>query len=411
MADKLFNNSKFVFVGELTQGKESLTTNKLSDTSEWSRTRLNVGIKDDGNMQFLNMEYIHKDSLKTCNLFSKDGTQLEVQLNDTTKPEIIDMVSDMSKIVIDLEDDFENKKEYTKLIYKRLNHEMKKEEMNDDDKAKIKEYTEQINEMATKRITFCHIKDAISFVNQALPMIKGKKVKITGSVKCNYYKGKNNLQYVPNHIELVPEDTENQLKIFADVFYEKDSIDDDKKLKKFIVNGYLGERVKKADKLFPTTVVIDYTRVDEENEQHKMLLDFMKGFFAIKDKKQVHKIGVEIDVINGSEKIEFDESCLTPLQLMSVKLGKNKVEDFKPRGNVYGDRVVELRICNYNLRDYSNGALEIFPVSDLADYIYKDDSNVKKEDVKKEEVVQEDKKEEEPKNDMQDMMKNLFGKK
>lgn len=406
MAERLFNNTKFSFIGALTHGKETITTKKLSDTSKWSRTRLGVGIKDDENMQFLNMEYIHSGDVKTCKIFGKDGEMFDVNLSDTVKPEVIERASDITKIIIDLETDFEKKKEYTKLIFKKRNHENKKdEEKTEDDLTKIKEYNAQIKELATNRIEFCHIKDAITFLNQALPVLKDSKVKVTGNVKCNYYKGKNNLQYIPSMIELVPNDTENQLKIFADVFYEKDSIDDDTKLKKFIVNGYLGERVKKVDKLFPTTFVIDYTRVDESIPEHKMLLDFMKGNFKITDKKQVHKMGVEIDVINGAEKVEFDESCLTDLQRLSIKLGKNKLEDFKPRGNVYGDRVVELRVCNGDLKNYPNGCVEVFPVKDILEYIHQDDSDVKIDDVKKEQTQ-----EQSGSTSTEDMMKKLFGK-
>ena len=60
-----------------------------------------------------------------------------------------------------------------------------------------------------------------------------------------------------------------------------------------------------------------------------MMLDFMKGIFKIKDKKQVHKIGLHINCINGAEEIEFNESCLTDNQKMAIALGMNKLEDFK----------------------------------------------------------------------------------
>ena len=58
-----------------------------------------------------------------------------------------------------------NEKEYTKLIFKKRNHEFKKEEdKTDEDREKIKEYDAQIKELATNRITFCHMTDAIIFL-------------------------------------------------------------------------------------------------------------------------------------------------------------------------------------------------------------------------------------------------------
>lgn len=410
MAERLFRKGRFSFVGEVVASNEPMTTKKLSDTSKWSRTRLNLGVKNDSNAQFLTMEYIHTDSVKTCKLLGKDGEMFEVSLTDTMKPEVLEKVMDSAKIVVDLETDFEKKKEYTSLIFKKRNHEMKKEEdKTEDDEQKILEYTNQINELANNRVEFAHMKDVIKFINASLPNLQKHKVRITGQVKSNYYNSKNNLQYIPNFIEIVPEDTENHLKLFADIFYDKDGIDDDKKLKKMIVNGYVGERIKKVDKLYPLTVVIDYDKIDLENEEQVALLDFMKETFSITNKKMVHKIGVEINVINGAEVVEFDESCLTDQQKMAVKLGIKKVEDFKPRGNTYGDRIQELRVCCPDLKAFPNGCEEVFATKDLADYLVQDDSDVSISDVKKEETKEEARVEAPQEESAEDKLKRLFG--
>lgn len=419
MAEKLFKQKRFSFIGSLVASKEPMTDNKLSDTSEWKKQRLNVGVKVDGNAQFLNMEFIHSDRVSKCKILDKDGELMEVSLNETHKPEIINKASDLTKIVIDLETDFEKKKEYTKLLFKVRNHEkdnrdlLSKKELTDDEKAKIEEnnskieeYQKQINELATNRVVFCHMKDAIKFLNASIPTIGTSKIKITGNIKSNFYNGKNNIQYIPNNIELVPEETESQLKAYIDVFYDKDSIEDDKKLKKMFINGYIGEREKKKDKLYPLTVLIDYTKIDEEDDDQKALLDFMKNTFKITDKKQVHKIGVEINVINGSEIVEFDESCLTKEQKTAVALGLKKVEDFKPRGNVYGNRIQELRVCCPDLSNYPEGAVEVFSVKDLGDYLADDDSDITEDKAKKETNKSEEKTQE---TSQADKLKALFG--
>ncbi|GCD11707.1 hypothetical protein [Clostridium tagluense] len=391
MAEKLFKNGRFDFIGELTQGKEILSVKKLSDASKWSRTKLNIGVKDDSNAQFVTMEYIHTDTVKTCKLLGKDGEMFDINLADTNLPSTFEKTSDFVKIIIDLETDFDKKKEYTKLIYKKHAHEFKKaEDKTPEDEVAIKDYDEQIRAVATNRVEFCHIKDAITFLNQALPLFKGYKIRATGNIKSNYYDGKNNLQYVPNYIEIVPVSYENQLKAYLDIFYEKDSIDDDKKMKKFIVNGYVGDRVKRADKLYPLTVVIDYTNVDEEIPEHVMLLDFMKDTFKITDKKQMHKMGVEINIINGSEKLEFDESKLTDQQKLAITFGKNKLSDFAPKGNIYGDRITELRVSNGDLKNYPNGSVEVFKAIDITDYLVADDSDKKADTTKKADAVKDD---------------------
>lgn len=405
--NRMFGRSSFTFIGGIVTSKELVTTNKLSDTSEWSRTRLNFGIKNDNNTQFLNMEYIHSPKVKTTKIFFEDGSNEDVKFEDTCKPSIISRVSEMNRIVVDLEQDFDKKSEYTKLMFKKRNHDIK-EEKTDDDLQKIEEYSKQINELATNRVEFAHIKDVIKFMESSIPMIKDHKIKVTGTVKSNYYNGKNNLQYIPQRIELVPEDTENQLKVYLDFFYDKDGIDDDVKEKRMIVNGYIGERVKKADKLYPLVVVLDYTKIDTEIEQHQQLLDFMKKTFRITNRKQVHKMGLELNILNGSQVVEWDENCLTDDQKMAVALGLSKAEDFKPKGFVYGSRITELRLAKPNVKAYPEFGIEVFPINDLSDYMVADDSDKKISEVKdtpKEEPKQEDKKQE----SAEDLMAKLFG--
>ena len=124
----LFRNGSFNFIGVLGYSDAPLNTKKLSDTSKWSRTRLNVSVRNDNNSQFLNMEYIHSDSVNTCKILGKDGAMFEVALTDTAKPETIEKSADFTRITIDLETDFEKKKQYLSLIFKKRNHENKKDE-------------------------------------------------------------------------------------------------------------------------------------------------------------------------------------------------------------------------------------------------------------------------------------------
>lgn len=409
MADKLFRKGTFTFIGNVVTGKELVTTQKMG-TSDWKKTRLNLGIKNDNNLQFLTMEYIHSDKVKTSKFFNTEGEAFDVKWEDTMKPSTLNKISEMNRIVVDLETDFEIKKEYTKLIFKKHNHEFK-EEKTDEDLEKIKEYDAQIKELAVNRVEFAHVKDTIKFLEASISMIKDKKLKVTGTIKSNYYDGKNVLQYIPSRIEIVEDDTESQLKAFIDVFYDKDGVQDDEKAKKINVFGYIGERIKKQDKLFPIVATIDYTRIDLENEQHMLLLNFMKNTFKITDKKQVHKIGVEINIINGAEMVEFDETCLTPDQKMGIELGFNTIDDFKPKGNVYGSKIEELRVCKADLKTYPNGSVEVFATSNLIDFLALDDSDKKEEDVKTDkpqENTKEDSKQDSKQQSTEDLMKSLF---
>lgn len=407
MTEKLFKKGTFDFIGDVVLGKELTKTFDLG-TSGWKKTRLNLGVKNGAtNTQFLSIEYMHKDDIKDCVIYS-NGEQYKIKLSETTLQKNINLVDELFRTSVDLETDFELKNEYTKLYFKRMNHERKKEEeKTDDDKAKIKEYTEKINELAKNRFEFIHMKDVIDCLMKNIENIKDKKIRVTGTIKSNFYNGNNRLEYIPSRIELVPADTQEQLKAHLDFFYEKDSIDDDEKEKKMIVSGYIGETIKKKDYLYPLPVILDYTKIDTENEQHQKILKFMKDTFKITDKKQMHKIGIDVNLFSGAEIVEFDESCLTDDQKMGIELGFNTIDDFKPKGNVFGSRIEEIKLARPDLKAYPNGSVEVFSVDDLGLYLPSDDSDKTIDEVKKDtETPKEEPKKEE--GSMESLLAELF---
>ena len=118
--ERMFDRGRFVFIGEPVFGRDNVvTTAKLNSKSEWSRTRLNFGVKVGNNTQFLNTEYIHSDKIKTVKLFDKEGNGFEVKLDDTANPMHLDKVGDFSKITVNLETDKEVKKQYYSLLFRR----------------------------------------------------------------------------------------------------------------------------------------------------------------------------------------------------------------------------------------------------------------------------------------------------
>lgn len=376
---KISRNNTFNFVGTLKFGKDLVSTRQLGE-SKWKSTRANVMVKDNENAQFLNIEYMHADDVSNAIMFTKDNEKIEVDLSMTNNPEVVKNCADFMKTTVDLETDFEKKKEYVKLIFKKRNHEFKKaEDKTQEDFDKIEEYTKEIEEKATNRHEFAHMKDVIKFLEENKELLEDKKVRVRGDVKTNYYNGKTNLQYVPKEIELVENDMENGLRAETDLFFDKDSMDDDKKEKKVHINGYIMDRVKKKDVLVPLSVVIDYAKVDLDNPEHVELLNFLKGIFSVKDKKQIHKMGVLLNVINGRESTEFDESMLTDSQKMCIKLGMNTINDFRPKGNVYGERMQELKVINGDFRTYKEGSVEVFPINELDDYLIQTQDEIKEQ--------------------------------
>lgn len=403
MAKNLFKNGTFSFIGQLGFGEAPLSTKQMG-SSDWNRTKLGVSVRNGSNSQFLALEYIHSDKVKTTKLFDKEGKDFDVKLEDTANPKWLKEVSDYSKITVNLELDQEVKKQYYSLIFKRRNHEIKDDKTTEDE-DKIKEYTEKLKEFSSNVVQFVHIKDFIKFINSSQEVIKGNKIKVTGDVKSNYYNGKNRLQFIPSTVEFVSADTREELTVHLDIFFDRDSIDDDKKEKKMYINGYVGERIKKADKLIPTQIIFDYSKANLEDENQNNLVEFVKGFFNVKNKKLLYKLPVICQVINGAEVVEFDESQLTKTQKTAIALGLNTLEDFKPKGNIFGERINFIRLIQPNLKQATEGAIESIDVEDLYNYLLEDDSDKSIEDVKNND--NEESKKEEQSND--DLMKALFG--
>ena len=172
MAERLFKNTRFTFIGKPIYSNEPLSIKPLKEGSVWSKERLSLGIKAGNSSPFLNMEYIFKTGEDTFKLRDKHTNELfEVKGSETANKEVLDRTN--PKIIIDLEDDFDKKKDYLSLIYKKRNHEIiNDDEKTDEDLQKIKEYTRQIKELADKRYEFAHIKDAMELLNANLPNLK-----------------------------------------------------------------------------------------------------------------------------------------------------------------------------------------------------------------------------------------------
>lgn len=402
--EQLFRRGTFKFVGDVVFGRDNVvTTAKLNSKSEWNRTRLNFGVKKDNDTQFLTTEYIHSERFTKTRLYDKDGNEFDVSWTDTNKQNTLDKIADYSKIIVNLETDQDIKKEYYSLIFKIRNHENKKEK-SQDDLDKIKEYTEQLKEFSNNVHKFAHMKDVIEFINSNQEVIKKYKVKVTGNTKSNYYNGKNNLQYIPNNIELVANDVDSELTVSLDIFFSKDEIIDNEEEKVVYINGYIGEKIKKADKLIPIQLRFDYSKADLTNESQLQLVEFVKKFFNVEGESSLYKLPVICSVVNGAEIVEFDESTLTDDQKMAIMLGMNKIEDFKPKGSIFGNRINYIKVIRPDLKVSPEGATESIELDNLLDYLLADDSDISIKDVKG------DNKEETKENESTDeLMAKLFG--
>lgn len=205
--------------------------------------------------------------------------------------------------------------------------------------------------------------DFVQFALDHIDELKSKLFVVTGSVNINVYNGKISFRYQVQNIREVAEDEdiESKLTVRFDTFYRKQDIDLDRwdKEKEITINAFSYQFIDKenGNKYVPTTFYINLA--NETNDKKAAL--FLKQFgidgnkAKIKD-NEVVSLPVRCEYINGSEEVAFDETCLTDNQRELVELGLKTLDDFKPNGSIFGQRVTKFYCVDADLRgDYADG--------------------------------------------------------
>lgn len=228
--------------------------------------------------------------------------------------------------------------------------------------------------------------DVAEFIKEHIFELKGKKVTVTGQVNKDFYNGNARDRFVVQSIFVADDNAKTGLNILGDYFFTKDSIDtsDWKKEHKIYIDGYTKEYVatEKKQMYVARQLVFDCGKVNFEDEKHIKIVNYRLAQIglayedgSIKNNlksKKVYKISVIISYTNGQEEIAFDEKELTENQRTAIELGFKTLDDFKPKGKIYGDKKVEYKLVDFDLRDdYADGCVTIDDTLDeFEDEIY-----------------------------------------
>lgn len=226
-----------------------------------------------------------------------------------------------------------------------------------------------------ERKEFIATYDAVSYLKEHADELKNSNVGVTCNVEKNIYQGKISNRYVIRNIYSIDDDKKQILKITGDFFFNKNSIDTSewKDNKKLILNGYVQAYItdEKKTMYVPETIVLDCGKLDFENEDHMKQLRFKLSLINcdIKDGKistklksnTMYKIGVILRYINSAQEVEFDESMLTDKQKMAINLGIKNIEDFTKGNRIYGERVTEFKLLNFQIEKetYADGCVDL----------------------------------------------------
>ena len=195
------------------------------------------------------------------------------------------------------------------------------------------------------------------------------RVRVIGDIKKNVYNGSINNVFEITGIYDVKEDTKDMLRLHGTVYFTKDDIDtsDWKSDKKILVNAYTREYIDAdhKDNYVSQQFVFDASRLDLENEKHLKILNFRLKQLGLKldgnkitnelKANKVYTHSFVVNYVNGAEEIEFTENELTEQQKEAIELGIATLDDFKPSGNIYGNRVIEYKIIDFDLKTFTKG--------------------------------------------------------
>lgn len=301
-------------------------TKKDEKTKETKKMlSMSFGIKEtDMNMAFVEAFDSQQKVIKTMDT---DNEKLDVDWDDRFDEDIISKVASYRKYIVDLGDDHGGRQEF------------------------ITAY------------------DMIEHLREYLPDYNGRVV-VTGQFTRDWYAKKKMYfsKFRVQNVFAAPEECKNRLLLTMDLFYNKASLDDSDfdESKKMTLDCYIEQYINKDEgrKYVPIQVVFSGAKYDLENEKYKKLFDYKMKYIKVKNKNMVH-IPWEIVLLRGAEEAEFDESMLTDSQREQVELGIKTVDDFRPKGNVYGDRIDEFRLFEPKLEgNYADGVLECDDTAD-----------------------------------------------
>lgn len=286
---------------------------------------MTFGIKEtDMNMAFVEA---FDSQQKVIKIMDVDNEKMDVDWDDRFDEDIIEKVANYRKYIVDLGDDHGGRQEF------------------------ITAY------------------DMIEHLREHLPNYDGRVV-VTGQFTRDWYAKKKTYfsKFRIQNVFAAPEERKNRLLLTMDLFYNKSSLDDSDfdENKKMTLDCYIEQYINKDEgrKYVPIQVVFSGAKYDLENEKHKKLFDYKMKYIKVKNKNMVH-IPWEIVLLRGAEEAEFDESMLTDSQREQVELGIKSVDDFRPKGNIYGDRIDEFRLFEPKLEgDYADGVLECDDTAD-----------------------------------------------
>lgn len=304
-------------------------------------------------------------------LFGKDKERIQVEWSERGSTAVMEKIADWNKFVVDLSN--------RSLIY-AINNYLKGNPVTGDKYSDLlnskttEELEEILNNETRKRKEFLAAWDFVEFLKKAIDSGRydSKNFRIDGNVTFNYSQktGRWYQSYEPTRIYLT--DDEPSSNAVVELFFDNESLDEST-----VEDGYYTIRgaVQQYDSTFkeqvfaPYDVVVKTANPKDELEVKKVAHQISR-FKNIK-KDEVFKLGMNVNLLNGSQRVKITEDDLTQEQKDSLLFGEITWDDiYRDLGTtVWGERVTQ-NVFIKPSRGYTSGRQETIYTPEMLDISY-----------------------------------------
>ena len=353
----------FEMLGKISMSKETDKFHPYSETkyeSGWVKRRIMFNAICGDNRHLLSVDggsfadghgdvYTFTKGSVDANGNKVKGESLKIPFKDRlTSPKLAE-VAEFKKFVFDLEKPnrryklekaAEKIKEGTSLTDEEL------KELGVESEADVKGELEKSNK---KKHEFISEWDFVEFIKKVIDSGKynDKKFFIRGNANYSYSDKNQKVyeNYVPQRMYLADDDAEEYSTATIKMIYGADAVDEmsAEEKGKYYVSGYMMEydNNRKANIPVPVVVTIPVASTDASDKDKKKV-EAIKRKFVVED-DTFKELGIEVNMLNGAQKVEITEDMLTDEQKEDLECGLITLDDIRADlgGNVYGDRVQE----------------------------------------------------------------------
>lgn len=296
----------------------------------------------------------------------KKGESITIPFKDRLTSKRLAEVAEFKKFVFDLEEPGRRYKLKNMVDAIKEGKSVTDEQLKEVGLEDVADVAKAYEDSVKKHHEFIYEGDFIDFIKKVIDSGKytDKKFLIKGSGNYSYSESNQRVyeNYIPNRIYLAADNAEPYGKATINLLFSSESLDDMsvEEKGKYYVNGWSMEydNNRKANIPVPTTITFSA----EDEKKAKALVKK----FTVED-ESIKELGVEVNMLNGAQRMEITEDMLTDEQKEDLEYGFITMDDIRAElgGNVYGERIHEYQFSKI-ARGFSKGAnVTAYTVEDM----------------------------------------------